>query len=61
MIMPKDYRYKERIEARREELAKSKRKTKAIGSRVQSPDQQYATGMMGKQPVAVFPRLKGQR
>jgi hypothetical protein len=24
------------------------------GSRVQSPDQQYATGTMGKQPIGVY-------
>jgi len=59
--MAKDYRRKERVEALREELARSKKKTKAVGSRVQGPDAQYNTGMMGKQPVAVFPRLKGQR
>lgn len=50
-------------ESYKNKLAKMKanKKVKPIGSRVQSPDQQYATGMMGKQPIAVFPRLKGQR
>ena len=42
-------------------MAKKKRVAKPIGSRVQSPDMQEKTMMMGKQPVAVFPRLKGQR
>ncbi len=42
-------------------VAKKKRVPKPVGYRVQSPDQQEKTGMMGKQPVAVFPRLKGQR
>jgi hypothetical protein len=37
---------------------KAKRKrAKPIGSVVQSPDQQYATGMMGKQPVNVYPLM----
>lgn len=40
---------------------KKKRVPKPIGSRVQGPDMQEKTMMMGKQPVAVFPRLKGQR
>lgn len=38
-----------------------KRLAKPVGYRVQSPDMQEKTMMMGKQPVAVFPRLKGQR
>ena len=28
---------------------------KPIGARVQSPDQQYKTGQMGKQPIKVYP------
>ena len=39
----------------------AKKKKRPIGSRVQGPDAQYNTGMMGKQPVAVYPRMKGQR
>lgn len=39
----------------------SKKKAKPMGYRTQGPDAQYNTMMMGKQPVAVFPRLKGQR
>ena len=27
---------------------------KKVGTRVQSPDQQYKTGQMGKQPIAVY-------
>lgn len=50
--------YKADLAAKR---AKKKRVAKPVGSRVQSPDQQEKTMMMGKQPVAVFPRLKGQR
>lgn len=55
--MPKDYHSKRRLEEAREELAR-KKKPKAVGSRVQGPDAQYNTGMMGKQPVSVYPALK---
>ncbi len=51
---------KEGVASKRKKLAKNKA-ARPIGSRVQSPDQQEKTMMMGKQPVAVFPRLKGQR
>jgi len=56
--MPKDYHSKQRFEEAREALARSKKKTKAVGSRVQGPDAQYNTNMMGKQPVSVYPALK---
>ena len=55
--MPKDYHSKRRLEEAREELAR-KKKPKAVSSRVQGPDAQYNTGMMGKQPVSVYPALK---
>jgi hypothetical protein len=32
-----------------------RRKAKPIGYVVQSPDQQYKTGQMGKQPIKVYP------
>ena len=35
--------------------AEAKKKAKPIGSVVQSPDQQYKTGQMGKQPIKVYP------
>ena len=35
-------------------MAKNKM-DKPIGSVVQSPDQQYKTGQMGKQPIKVYP------
>jgi hypothetical protein len=37
----------------------AKRAMKKIGTRVQGPDAQYATGTMGKQPIAVYPKMKG--
>jgi len=30
-----------------------------IGTRVQGPDAQYNTRTMGKQPIAVYPKMKG--
>jgi hypothetical protein len=43
------------LDAKRKALAKRKAKVKPIGTRVQSPDQQYKTGQMGKQPIKVYP------
>lgn len=40
-------------------LASKLRKNKAVGSRVQSPDMQEKTMMMGKQPVKVYPAMRG--
>ena len=51
---------KEGVASKRKKLAKNKA-ARPIGSRVQSPDQQEKTMMMGKQPVSVYRRLKGQR
>ena len=36
----------------------AKRK-KMVGTRVQGPDAQYNTRTMGKQPIAVYPKMKG--
>ena len=41
------------LDSKRKALAK--KKAKPIGSVVQSPDQQYKTGQMGKQPIKVYP------
>jgi hypothetical protein len=43
------------LDSKRKALAKRKAKVKPIGSVVQSPDQQYKTGQMGKQPIKVYP------
>ena len=45
------------LDSKRKALAKKKAlaKRKAIGAVVQSPDQQYKTGQMGKQPIKVYP------
>ena len=42
------------LDSKRKALAKKKR-AKSIGAVVQSPDQQYKTGQMGKQPIKVYP------
>jgi hypothetical protein len=52
----KGYGAKERLAAKM-----TKKKVKPIGSRVQSPDQQEKTMTMGKQPVAVYPAMKGKK
>jgi hypothetical protein len=41
------------LDSKRKALAK--KKAKPIGYVVQSPDQQYKTGQMGKQPIKVYP------
>ena len=42
------------LDSKRKALAK-KKMAKPIGYVVQSPDQQYKTGQMGKQPIKVYP------
>jgi hypothetical protein len=43
------------LDAKRKALAKKKANVKPIGAVVQSPDQQYKTMTMGKQPIKVYP------
>ena len=50
--------------ARNEKLANKRKKVaqkfmKPIGYRVQGPDAQAATGTMGKQPIKVYRKMRG--
>lgn len=46
-----------KLKMKRKMMAEKMARKKPMGYTVQSPDQQYGTGQMGKQPIPVYPPM----